>query len=85
MRYQGAHVKDHNEHNIGVMVLGNFDEQKPTGAQLTTLRGTLVKLMGYYDVPVSRVHTHRELNPTTCPGDALQPQVNYLRSSGQLA
>ena len=28
--WQGAHVRDHNEGNIGVMALGNFDEQPPT-------------------------------------------------------
>ena len=30
LRYQGAHVKDHNSNNLGIMVLGNFDLQQPT-------------------------------------------------------
>lgn len=85
LRYQGAHVKDHNEHNIGVMVLGNFDEQRPTDQQLVTLRDTVGRLMRYYDVPLREVYTHRELNPTTCPGGSLQAQVNYLRRSGDPA
>ena len=85
VRYQGAHVKSENEHNVGVMCLGNFEEQSPTDAQITTLRETLVRLMKFYKVPVSRVYTHRELNPTACPGRALQPRMVQLRRGGYLA
>ena len=31
--WQGAHVKDRNEGNVGVLVLGNFDSTRPTAAQ----------------------------------------------------
>lgn len=78
--YQGAHVKDHNPHNIGVMVLGNFELQQPTSAQLATLQATLTSLMGYYRVPSTRLHTHQELAPTACPGKSLQPRVAVMRS-----
>lgn len=83
--YQGAHVKNHNEHNVGVMLLGNFEKQTPSQAQLNTLRPTLRYLMAKYRVPVSRVYTHRELGPTVCPGRNLQPRVAALRSNGALA
>ncbi|MDX1681496.1 MAG: peptidoglycan recognition family protein [Phycisphaeraceae bacterium] len=85
LRYQGAHVKNHNEHNIGVMVLGNFDLQRPATVQISTLQKLLSALRASYDVPVRRIHTHRELNPTTCPGKHLQSGVASLRSNGHLA
>ena len=85
VRYQGAHVRNHNPHNIGVMLLGNFEKQKPTKAQLATLQNTLRSLMRKYKVPLKRVHTHRELMPTKCPGRNLQPLVVRIRKSGALA
>jgi len=77
--YQGAHVKNHNEHNIGVMLLGNFDKQRPTDDQLATLRNTLRSFAGAYRLPPSRVRSHQELNPTRCPGANLQRRMDALR------
>lgn len=83
--YQGAHVSNQNPHNVGVMLLGNFEKQSPSQAQLTALQSTLRHLMAKYRVPVKRVYTHRELGPTVCPGRNLQPRIASLRSSGALA
>ena len=83
--YQGAHVSQNNPHNVGVMLLGNFEQQSPSHAQLVSLQNTLRNLMHTYRVPVSRVYTHRELRPTACPGRNLQPRVASLRTSGALA
>ena len=80
--YQGAHVRDHNPHNLGVMVLGNFDLQRPTEAQMTTLRAALIALQRSYRVPTHDVYTHQELMPTECPGVALQRNMVALRRSG---
>jgi hypothetical protein len=80
--YQGAHVRDHNAHNVGVMCLGNFDIQSPTEAQLATLRPTLITLQQSYKVPVKFVYTHQELNPTECPGTALQRHMVNIRRAG---
>jgi len=85
LRYQGAHVRNHNEFNIGVMVLGNFDQQSPSSRQLLGLQNTLALLMKQYRVPLSKVKTHQEINPTACPGKLLQPRVATLRSNGHLA
>lgn len=84
LKYQGAHVSDHNEHNVGVMVLGNFQKQSPSRAQLKTLVSFLSKLMNRYDVAVDHVHTHRELGPTSCPGKHLQPKMVAYRRNGTL-
>ncbi|MFW6038876.1 MAG: peptidoglycan recognition family protein [bacterium] len=85
LRYQGAHVSEHNEHNLGIMCLGNFDRQKPTEAQLRTLIDTLQTLRKTYSVPVSRIYTHQELTPTRCPGSNLQPRMVSIRERGYLA
>lgn len=83
---QGAHVKDENEHNLGVMVMGNFDRQMPTGAALDSLQSILAMQMRGYRVPLGRVYTHRELRPTACPGKNLQPRMIAMRSrTGALA
>lgn len=85
IRYQGAHVKNNNEHNVGVMCLGNFDQQQPSGPQVQQLVVVLRSLMQTYRVPVARVYTHQELNPTACPGKSLQARANAIRSSSVLA
>lgn len=79
---QGAHVKDNNEHNLGIMVLGNFEEQTPTPAALKSLNDFVVRMMGKYRVPVARVYTHQELKPTACPGRSLQRHMESARSRG---
>lgn len=87
IRWQGAHVKDHNEGNIGVLVMGNFETQRPTSAQLRTLERTLVDLMRTYRVRKGDVYTHREWPgaQTACPGRNLQPRVAELRRGSRLA
>ena len=84
--YQGAHVKDHNPGNIGVVVLGNFEVQAPTEAQLVSVRNHLSALMRAYGLPASRVHTHQEWEgaATACPGERLQHYLDRLRRSGGL-
>lgn len=85
IQYQGAHVKNNNSHNIGVMLMGNFDKQKPANSQLRSLQA-LVKEMGRtYKIPVSSIHTHGEINPTACPGKHLQAFVNRSRRNGAFA
>jgi len=85
-RLQGAHVKHHNEHNVGIVVLGNFMEQRPTLDARRAVDALVADQMRRYGVPVSRVHTHRELRPTACPGTHLQRHMEAARSSrGALA
>lgn len=84
LRWQGAHVKDHNVGNIGVVVIGNFDQQSATPAQLAGVTRHVQLLMRTYRVPVSRVRTHQEWAPTACPGRSLQRYMSGARSAGKL-
>lgn len=82
LRYQGAHVRDNNPHNVGIMLLGNFDKQRPSPAQMRTLLETVTKLQRYYRVGAHKVQTHQEIVRTACPGRTLQAQVQSARVSG---
>lgn len=79
LAYQGAHVRENNEHNLGVLMLGNFDKQSPSDAQMTTLHRTLATLTGSHRVGRHRVFTHQELVQTACPGRSLQGQMAGVR------
>ena len=74
MNYQGAHVKNHNADNLGIVALGNFDLQKPTHLQLTTLHQFLDWLVIIYALQRGSVVAHATLadQPTNCPGRLLQ-------------
>lgn len=85
LAYQGAHVSDNNEHNVGVMALGNFNDQRPSTRQLNALNATLSALAAAFQIPVDRVYTHRELGKTACPGSSLQNHMDRIRSDARLA
>ncbi len=78
--YQGAHSKGNNSHNVGIMCLGNFDLQRPTGAQLSSLESLCSAMLQGYGIPPSRLYGHRELRQTACPGNNLYPYVKDMRS-----
>jgi len=81
IQLQGAHVRDWNERNLGVMVMGNFMHEQPTPQALAALHGLIRSESGRYRVPAGRVGTHRELATTACPGDALQRKVDAARAN----
>jgi hypothetical protein len=78
---EGAHVAATNDHNLGIMCMGNFDQHRPTGAQLQTLEAFLREKMRTYNIGPARVYTHRELKDTACPGKHLQAHMMDLRRS----
>lgn len=77
--FQGAHVKDYNEHNLGILVLGNYEVQRPTANAMGTLERFLSYQMRQHRVSLRDVRTHREYSVTACPGRNLQPQIDRLR------
>lgn len=86
LNWQGAHVKDHNEGNLGVVALGNFDRQMPTSPQLASLNKCVSWLMKRYHVSMSNVHTHQEWRGarTACPGVNLQRYMVAVRKNRQI-
>ena len=84
--YQGAHVKNQNPGNIGIVVFGNHEQVTPTASALESLNKLIAHEMLRFGVSMNRVRTHRELAPTACPGKHLQARMNEMRRpGGQLA
>lgn len=79
---QGAHVRDNNPQNLGILVLGNYQQQHPTRESLASLDRFVAAQMQRYRVPLSRVYTHQELSPSECPGRSLQRYMEQTRSRG---
>lgn len=84
LAYQGAHVEDCNEHNIGVLCMGNFENQSPSKAQTDRLDGFVADLMRQHRIPLRSVRTHREWPSasTACPGRNLQLYMARTRGRG---
>jgi N-acetylmuramoyl-L-alanine amidase CwlA len=82
LELQGAHVKNHNPGNIGIVVFGNYEKMRPTQASLDSVEKMVAHSMKRFDVPISQVRTHRELRSTACPGRFLQTQMDITRARG---
>jgi hypothetical protein len=80
IQYQGAHVKMNNEHNLGIMMMGNFDGERPTAEALASLDMFVADRMRQHRVPMTRVYTHQEITATACPGRNLQGYMISTRS-----
>ena len=59
-----------NKVSIGICLVGNFDQKKPTRKQMTSLKALLQALMVRCGLGVDAVKTHQQINPvhTRCPG-----------------
>jgi hypothetical protein len=81
LRWQGAHVSKHNEQNIGILVMGNFDIQRPSQQQLDGMQKWVSTLLKRYRLEDGRVRTHGEWPgaKTACPGKHLQAAVANIR------
>jgi hypothetical protein len=81
LTWQGAHADaENNVKNVGVCLIGNFDEEEPSRAALASLRKLLDALRQQYSIPKSAVLGHQDLKSTRCPGRHLAPWVkSYAR------
>ena len=66
----GAHagVRTHNEHGVGVCLIGNFESEPPTPAQLATLKALIASLRTTPGLSEAPVRPHRAVRKTACPG-----------------
>jgi hypothetical protein len=77
--FQGAHVLGENEGNLAVMLLGNFDKQKPSEQQLVSMYKTIHALRKQYAIPSKSVYGHRDLGASACPGKNVYSHILKLR------
>jgi len=83
----GAHtrVASHPEFNtegIGICLIGNFDLQQPSAAQMASLEMLVLALRNRYQIPLDSIFGHGELKNTRCPG-RLFPMETFLMTLRQ--
>ncbi len=78
----GAHagVEEFNQHGIGIAVVGNFEEQPPSPAQLAAVKRLVAVLKTAYHIDGEHVMGHRQVKATACPGK-LFPIAEVSRAS----
>lgn len=90
LEYEGQHVrasKDgtrHNPHNIGIVMLGDFDLQDVTVNQRNRLCEFVRLVRGKYSLPTGTVFMHGEIVRTSCPGTRLRPLILDARRGNEL-
>lgn len=82
----GAHCPEQNmnSRSIGICLVGNFQEQKPTAKQMQSLEKLCRELMQKYCIPYDRVKGHGEIMTTNCPGKnfSMEELRNILKGEG---
>ena len=58
-----------NEHGIGVCLVGNFENGRPSESQMAALVRLVRALQARLDIPASRVRGHGHIDSTACPGE----------------
>lgn len=67
--------------HIAVVLEGNFEQEKPTRAQIESLVQLLTSLMRQWSIPAENAKGHKEYAATACPGknmdlEAILRQIN---------
>jgi len=67
--FTGAHAPGRNKDSVGVCLVGDFLQGKPTSAQMSALYRLIEELMQKYPIVPDRILAHKEVRPTDCPGN----------------
>lgn len=59
-----------------ISVLGNYDLQEPTPAQVVAVTELMAWAAAEFDVPPERIHGHGDLTDTSCPGTHLRKYLD---------
>jgi hypothetical protein len=83
----GAHAFEDNYQSSGMVGIGEFDSQGPTGAMLSSfgqLMGWKLQLHGWdVNIPFEgrpAIVGHRDVNQTACPGQLMYNQLGTIRA-----
>ncbi|CEP67902.1 N-acetylmuramoyl-L-alanine amidase domain [Moorella glycerini] len=66
--FTGAHASGRNNDSVGICLVGDFIQGKPTSAQMLALYGLIKDLMRRYPITPDRILAHKEVDQTDCPG-----------------
>ena len=77
----GAHCYGENRHTIGINIVGNFETNMPTDAQMDAASRLIARLCQLYQLRPGEaaILGHRDLNDTLCPGQNLYDLLPSLR------
>lgn len=66
----GAHAgsSDYNSHGIGIVLVGDFEESRPTRAQLAAVKQLVGSLKATFGITSNNVVGHGDVKATECPG-----------------
>ena len=84
LNVRGAHVQGFNTGSVGIVLLGNFNEEQPGEDQLSSLRSLVDYLRYNYEIRYLAGHKdYPDQSPdgTECPGDHLYPLLSDLANS----
>ena len=74
LKWRGAHSGgSNNKGNVGICLLGNFDEEKPSPAALASLDRLVYEIQNVLKIPRKNVRPHKAWKETACPGQHLMP------------
>ena len=83
IQVRGASVAGHNTGTIGVVLIGDFQQDTPASAQLASLHVLINWLTLVYHL--THLAGHYEFNPeTVCPGPNLRPYLDGLAQQAGL-
>jgi N-acetylmuramoyl-L-alanine amidase len=81
---RGAHVAGYNTGTIGLVLLGDFEQEEPSVTQLATASAFITYLRTTY--ALTHLAGHFEFNPeTVCPGRYMKPYLDGLAQETGLA
>jgi len=76
---RNAKSSDIDEYGIGICLIGDFEQEKPTPRQIAATRALVAYLSEHYNIaePKIETHSHVAATPTVCPGK-LFPTESFL-------
>ena len=81
---RGTHVDGYNMGSLGICLLGNFMNEQPSEAQISSTRRLLLWVA--YRLQLTHIATHRDFNSSTlCPGDNLFSRLPELAAAANLS
>ena len=72
---EGCHTKGYNKGNIGICLVGNFNEYKPTPEQWKALTKLIAEKKAQYFIDNKEIKVHSDFSNTECPGDNLRAMI----------
>lgn len=79
----GIHTKNHNSSSVAVCLLGNYDVDQPTLAQIIAITRTinLLRVSGILNLTdANQIQPHRAVFPTACPGvNVVGRNMDFIR------